>query len=141
MRSATAFLPSSMMTLMNLVTSELTNFGSGRISRFGTSRRRGMGFLYFSRVVAPGPPKGPIVTGPDLLLTASPRTSRSSGAAARDIQLFGLRPLGSVLGAALLAVLHALRVQRAAHDVIAHPGQILDAAAADQHHRVLLQIM
>src|SRR5262245_17827402 len=52
MRSATAFLPSSMMTLTNLVRSELLNFGSGRISRLGTSRRRGIDFL-LSSVVAP----------------------------------------------------------------------------------------
>ena len=30
---------------------------------------------------------------------------------------------------------------RAANDVIAHAGQVLDAAAADQHHRVLLQVV
>src|SRR6185436_5758435 len=42
MRSATAFLPDSMMTFMNLDRSTLPNFGSGRISRLGTSRRRGM---------------------------------------------------------------------------------------------------
>src|SRR6267154_3238133 len=131
MRSATAFLPSSMMTLMNLVTSELTNLGSGRISRFGTSRRRGIGFLFLSVGSWPGPLQGPTATGgphadgPGLTLTApaSPRASPSSGAAARETQLFGLRPLGPVLGAALLAVLHALCVQRAAHDVIAYPGQ------------------
>ena len=40
-----------------------------------------------------------------------------------------------------LAVLHADRVERAAHDVVAHPGQVLDAAAADEHDRVLLQIV
>src|SRR3990172_3182088 len=55
--------------------------------------------------------------------------------------LCGLRHLGAVLGAGLLAVLDALRVERAAHDVVAHPRQILDAPAADQHHRVLLQVV
>src|SRR5919206_2762036 len=42
MRSATAFLPDSMMTFMNLDRSIEPNFGSGRISRLGTSRRRGI---------------------------------------------------------------------------------------------------
>src|SRR5262245_30789770 len=41
--SATAFLPDSMMTFMNFERSTEPNFGSGRISRLGTSRRRGMG--------------------------------------------------------------------------------------------------
>src|SRR5574343_1328597 len=42
MRSATAFLPPSMITFMHLESSTLPNLGSGRISRLGTSRRRGM---------------------------------------------------------------------------------------------------
>src|SRR5437764_7198669 len=42
MRSATAFLPDSMITFMNLERSMEPNFGSGRISRLGTSRRRGI---------------------------------------------------------------------------------------------------
>src|SRR6188474_990317 len=41
----------------------------------------------------------------------------------------------------LLAVFHTLRVEHAAEDVIAHARQILDAAAADHHHRMLLQVM
>src|SRR5574344_3152976 len=46
MRSATAFLPPSMITFMNLDSSTLPNLGSGRISRLGTSRRRGIFHLY-----------------------------------------------------------------------------------------------
>src|SRR6187549_2850245 len=42
MRSATAFLPDSMITFMNLERSTDPNLGSGRMSRLGTSRRRGM---------------------------------------------------------------------------------------------------
>src|SRR3954468_23126731 len=41
-RSATDFLPRVIRTFMNLATSSLLNFGSGRISRLGTSLRRGM---------------------------------------------------------------------------------------------------
>src|SRR3989344_7988865 len=46
MRSATAFLPPSMITFMNLDSSTLPNLGSGRISRLGTSLRRGIFYLY-----------------------------------------------------------------------------------------------
>src|SRR5439155_18677804 len=53
----------------------------------------------------------------------------------------GLLALGAVLAASLLAVLGAGRVEGAADDVIAHAGQVLDAAAPDEHHRVLLQVM
>src|SRR5437762_3210805 len=52
-----------------------------------------------------------------------------------------LGPLGAVLGTPLAAVGHARGVQRPADDVIAHAGEVLDAAAADQHHRVLLQVV
>src|SRR5574343_581512 len=50
MRSATAFLPPSMITFMNLDSSTLPNLGSGRISRLGTSRRRGIFYLYLASV-------------------------------------------------------------------------------------------
>src|SRR6478735_1458657 len=42
MLSAMDFLPDSIKTLTNLATSTLPNFGSGRMSRLGTSRRRGI---------------------------------------------------------------------------------------------------
>src|SRR5476649_1653056 len=42
MFSATDFLPDSIRTFTNFATSVLPNFGSGRISRLGTSRRRGI---------------------------------------------------------------------------------------------------
>src|SRR6056300_1106741 len=42
MRSATAFLPPCMMTFINLARSTFPYLGSGRISRLGTSRRRGI---------------------------------------------------------------------------------------------------
>src|SRR4029078_2758681 len=49
--------------------------------------------------------------------------------------------LRAVATARLLAVLHALRVQRAAHDLVAHAGQVLHTAAADQDDRVLLEVV
>src|SRR6185295_16405609 len=52
-----------------------------------------------------------------------------------------LRTLGAVLRTRLLAILDALQVQRAAHDVVAHARQVLDAAAAHEHHAVLLQVV
>src|SRR5215470_13145151 len=100
MCSATDFLPRVMSTLTNFATSELPYFGSGRISRLGTSLRRG-------------------------ILDS----------------LRGLRLLGAVLRAALLAILDPLRVEAAAYDVVAHAGKVFHAASADQHHRVLLQVM
>ena len=42
---------------------------------------------------------------------------------------------------ALLTILNALRIENAAQNVVANAGQILHAAAADQNHRVLLQIV
>src|SRR6266852_1259208 len=51
------------------------------------------------------------------------------------------RTLRAVLRTALLAVLDALGIEDAAENVVAHAGQILDAAAADHDHRVLLKVM
>src|SRR3982074_1157226 len=55
--------------------------------------------------------------------------------------LRSLRTLRAVLRTALLTVLDALGIQHAAENVVAHAGQILDAAAADHDHRVLLKVM
>src|SRR5580700_5739148 len=52
-----------------------------------------------------------------------------------------LRALGAVLGPALLALADAGTIQRAAHRVIPHTRQVLHAPAANEHHRVLLQIV
>jgi hypothetical protein len=52
-----------------------------------------------------------------------------------------LRTLRAVLGAGLATVLDALRVEHAAQDVVAHAGKIAHTAAADEHHRVLLQVV
>src|SRR5271166_3060669 len=52
-----------------------------------------------------------------------------------------LRPLGAVLRTSLHAAGNAHRIQRAANHVIAHARQILHTAPADQHNRVLLQVV
>ena len=57
----------------------------------------------------------------------------------RDLSL--LRPLGAILGTALLAVLDALGVERAADDVVANAGQVLHAAATDHDDGVFLQVV
>src|SRR3954470_17948819 len=49
--------------------------------------------------------------------------------------------LDAVLRARLLAVAHAGGVERPAHDLVADARQVLDAAAADEHDRVLLQVV
>src|SRR4028119_619127 len=51
------------------------------------------------------------------------------------------RVLGPVLGAATLAVLHTLRVEGTTDDVVAAARQVLHAATADKHHRVLLEVV
>src|SRR5579859_6450459 len=49
--------------------------------------------------------------------------------------------LGAVLRAGLLAVGDAARVERGADDLVAEARQVLDAAAADEHDRVLLEVV
>src|SRR5471030_2595850 len=51
------------------------------------------------------------------------------------------RTLRAVLRTALLTVLDALGIEDAAENVVAHAGQILDAAAADHDHGVFLKVV
>ena len=55
--------------------------------------------------------------------------------------LAGLRALCTVLRASLHTSLNALRIERAADDVVTHTRKVLDTAAADQNDGVLLQIV
>src|SRR4030088_2614146 len=55
--------------------------------------------------------------------------------------LLCLFALGAVLRTALLAPLGAGRVEGAADHVVADTGEVLDAAAADQDDRVLLEVV
>src|SRR5690606_5023722 len=52
-----------------------------------------------------------------------------------------LGTLGTVLGTGLLTVLDTLKVEGAAHDVVAHTGQVLHTTAANEHDRVFLQVV
>src|ERR1019366_5207009 len=52
-----------------------------------------------------------------------------------------LRPFGPVLRTALFAIGHAGGIQRAADHVITHARKILHTAPADEHDRVLLQVV
>src|SRR3954471_15136336 len=49
--------------------------------------------------------------------------------------------LRTVTAAGLLAVLHALGVERAADDLVADTGEVLHPATADEHDRVLLEVV
>src|SRR5712691_2819360 len=49
--------------------------------------------------------------------------------------------LRAVAAARLLAAADALGVQGAADDLVPHPGQVADAAAAHQHDGVLLEVV
>src|SRR5262245_7803329 len=62
------------------------------------------------------------------------RRGLSAGAGPLD----GLR---TVFRATLLAVAHTTGVERTTHHVVAHAGQILDPAAANQDDRVLLEVV
>src|SRR5689334_19223884 len=82
------------------------------------------------------------------LYTGSARMSRVSGRRRRGMSSFylallsgALGPLGAVFRAALFAIGHAGGIESAAHHVIAHSRQILHASSADQHNRMLLQIV
>src|SRR5690606_25851381 len=52
-----------------------------------------------------------------------------------------LRTLRAVFRAALTTVFDALRIEHAAQGVVTDAPKVLHPAAADQHHRVLLQVV
>src|SRR4051812_1241054 len=72
------------------------------------------------------------------LCMASDSIGRRPAAARRGIRLLRLH---AVLRTRLLAVRDAGGVEGAAHDLVAHTREILDAATANEHHRVLLQVV
>src|SRR3954467_12739088 len=66
-------------------------------------------------------------------------TGRAGAGPLRGISALLL--LRAVAAAGLLAVLDALGVERAADDLVADAREVLHPAAADQHDRVLLQVV
>src|SRR5688572_30520493 len=112
MPSATDFLPSDITTLINLVMRRRASDGAS--VNFGSGRTLRLGT---------SPLRGMIVLF---------QVSRSRGS---------LGTLGAVLRTALLAARDTGGIERAADDVIANAREILDAAAADQDDRVLLQVV
>src|SRR3954462_9989760 len=128
MFSAIDFLPSSMTEFMNLVRTMSPNFGSGRTSRFSGRRRRAIG-LFLS-------------LQPDPEHVGSHQSTALMGALSGAYSRCGLfRALGAVFRAGLPAVLDTLRVEHAVEHVIADAGEIADAAAADQHNAMLLEVV
>src|SRR5699024_7247040 len=73
----------------------------------------------------------------------SGRISRSKFECLRDIDLLPsvLGALGAILGATLATIGDAGGIKAAAHGVITHTGKVLDTAATNQHHRVLLKVV
>src|SRR6266508_3090614 len=49
--------------------------------------------------------------------------------------------LRAVAAAGLVPARHAARVERAAHDLVPHTGEVTDTATAHQHDRVLLEVV
>src|SRR4051794_8776925 len=66
-------------------------------------------------------------------------SSRRGAGPLRGMRL--LLPLHAIAAASLLAVLHAARVERAADDLVAHAGEVLHSATADENDRVLLEVV
>src|SRR5690625_6309754 len=52
-----------------------------------------------------------------------------------------LRPLGAVLRTPLTAISDSGRIQRSAHDMVAHAGQIFHTTAPNQYDRVFLEVV
>src|SRR3954465_10303651 len=83
-----------------------------------------------------------------LLITCWTRRERKTGSgsicrmvAAERRGIGCLLLLHAVLRAGLLAVADAGGVERPADDLVAHARQVLDAAATDEHDRVLLEVV
>src|SRR5690349_18940993 len=118
-----------MITFTKRVTSTLSYLGSATASRRGMKPLRGI--LSFLSPSSSGAPRQ----------EARPRRYAGEDPCRVLARRRALLRLRAVLRATLLAPAHTTRVQRPAHDVVAHSRQILHAAPADEHDRVLLQVV
>src|SRR5450830_398509 len=144
MFSATDFLPDNINTLTNLATSTLPNFGSGRMSRLGTSRRRGISIpfsLQLSGQNQLSPHSRTAIIATHLLGPSWTDTFHQAYARENKLLLGCFGALGTVLRASLLTILDALGIQSTANHVVTHTRQILHTAAANQHDAMLLQVV
>src|SRR3954452_21823792 len=73
------------------------------------------------------------------LYTGSATSGRRGAGPLRGMSALLL--LRAVTAARLLAVADTLGVQRSANDLVTHAGEVLHPAAADEHDRVLLQVV
>src|ERR1700687_2263512 len=145
MPSAVLFLPCHIMELTNFVTRSDPYTGSGSTFRLAMYPFRGIKLLapgfqlsalsrqLSAQVVRVNPYKLLSFRTASAVRNLLWSTTRGQ----RPTTALSLRPLGSVLRAALLAASNSHRIERAANHVIAHAGEILYAAAANQHDRVL----
>src|SRR5277367_5570379 len=121
-----------MIVFMNFATTTSPNLASGMMSRFSAECRRDMALLSVRH--------GRLARPRNFSVWIHGCRSRSPEDDA-TLRFASLRTLGAVFRPALLAVLDSLGVEHAAQDVVAHAGQVLDPAAADHDHRVLLQVV
>ena len=55
--------------------------------------------------------------------------------------LFLLRSLGAVLGASLQSVSNACGIESSSDDMVSYTREVLNSAASDEYHAVLLEVM
>jgi len=121
-----------MITFMNLDSSTLPNLGSGRISRFrdfATTWHFSPLLLQLAPLTAPRELKIRLsLTRPETWVTtfADCATQQQTPFKQTTESLFSLWAFRTVFGARLLAVFHALQIERTTNDVVTNTGQVLD---------------
>ena len=56
-------------------------------------------------------------------------------------ELLAFRPLGTIFGAGILAILNPDGIQSSPHHMVANPREVLDTPTADQNDGVFLQVV
>src|ERR1700722_12608757 len=125
---AVDFLPPHIMEFTNLVTSVDPYTGSGATSRFamcpflGINPQNSRAFALFA-------------------ISAATALLQNPEERSLFLRCAALGALCAVFRPALRAGSHAHRIQSSPDHVITHSGKILNAAPADEHNRVLLQVV